>query len=211
MVKNRFVKKKIAILFCIVSATIFLFIDFKFRPVVKNISLSKAKNIASSAIDEAVFEDMRTKFEKYESITHFNTSQNGEILSISMDMCKTNELKTGINILIQEKLAKCKEKIFYTPLGTLIGSELLNGQGPKIPMKISSSGNVTSEFRSDFSSAGINQTLHKIYLSIHVHISVTIPGSSCTSEVTDDILVSETVIVGHIPQMCPGLQQHVAK
>lgn len=211
MVKNRFVKKKIAILFCIVSATIFLFIDFKFRPVVKNISLSKAKNIASSAIDEAVLEDMRTKFEKYENITHFNTSQNGEILSISMDMCKTNELKTGINILIQEKLAKCKEKIFYTPLGTLIGSELLNGQGPKIPMKISSSGNVTSEFRSDFSSAGINQTLHKIYLSIHVHISVTIPGSSCTSEVTDDILVSETVIVGHIPQMCPGLQQHVAK
>lgn len=211
MVKNRFVKKKIAILFCIVSATIFLFIDFKFRPVVKNISLSKAKNIASSAIDEAVLEDMRTKFEKYENITHFNTSQNGEILSISMDMCKTNELKTGINILIQEKLAKCKEKIFYTPLGTLIGSELLNGQGPKIPMKISSSGNVTSEFRSDFSSAGINQTLHKIYLSIHVHISVTIPGSSCTSEVTDDILVSETVIVGHIPQMCPGLQQHTAK
>lgn len=198
-------------LFCIVSATIFLFIDFKFRPVVKNISLSKAKNIASSAIDEAVLEDMRTKFEKYENITHFNTSQSGEILSISMDMCKTNELKTGINILIQEKLAKCKEKTFYTPLGTLIGSELLNGQGPKVPMKISSSGNVTSEFRSDFSSAGINQTLHKIYLSIHVHISVTIPGSSCTSEVTDDILVSETVIVGHIPQMCPGLQQHTAK
>ncbi len=211
MVKNRFVKKKIAMLFCIVSATIFLFIDFKFRPVVKNISLSKAKNIASSAIDEAVLEDMRTKFEKYENITHFNTSQSGEILSISMDMCKTNELKTGINILIQEKLAKCKEKTFYTPLGTLIGSELLNGQGPKVPMKISSSGNVTSEFRSDFSSAGINQTLHKIYLSIHVHISVTIPGSSCTSEVTDDILVSETVIVGHIPQMCPGLQQHTAK
>lgn len=211
MAKNRFVKKKIALLFCIISATMFLFIDFKFRPVVKNISLSKAKNIASSVIDEAVLEDMHTKFEKYENITHLNTSQNGEILSISMDMCKTNELKTGINILIQEKLAKYKEKTFYTPLGTLIGSELLNGQGPKIPMKISSSGNVTSEFRSDFSSAGINQTLHKIYLSIHVQIGVTIPGSSCTSEVTDDILVSETVIVGHIPQMCPGVQQHPAK
>ena len=95
---------------------------------------------------------------------------------------------------------------FWISLGTLSGFEILNGKGPKVPMKISIAGNVFTNFNNKFSNAGINQTIHQIYVNIHTKICITIPGSTCTSESDDEILVSETVIVGKVPRVysCSG-------
>lgn len=207
--KNRFQKRKfkfIVFILFLIFVSIFLLLDFKMRPVIKNISQSKAKMIASSVIDEAVLGDMQNNAEKYENITDIHRSPSGEVLSVSMNVCKVNSLKSEINVIIQKKLAQCREKVFHIPLGTLSGVEILNSQGPEIPLKISSCGSVTSDFKSDFLNSGINQTLHRIYLSICARISVVIPGDSCVAEICTDILVSETVIVGRTPGMCSGFQ-----
>ena len=146
---------------------------------------------------------------EYENITVIKTGNSGEVLSVSLAMCRINALKSRINMLIQKKFSECKEKTFYIPFGTLLGWEILNGQGPEVPVKISSSGSVNSDFKSEFSGAGINQTLHRVYLQVHARISVMLPGDSCVCETDSDILVSEVVIVGATPQMCTGSGQKV--
>ena len=173
--------------------------------MLKTISCSKAKIIATEVINGAIMEDMQTNGAEYEDISIIKTGSSGEVLSVSLNMCRINGLKSRINLLMQKKLFESSDRVFHIALGTLLGWEIFNGQGIKIPVNISSSGSVNSDFRSEFSEAGINQTLHRVYLQVKARISVMIPGDSCVVETETDMLVSETVIVGSTPQMCTGV------
>ena len=50
-----------------------------------------------------------------------------------------------------------------------------------------------------FSSAGINQTRHRILLDVDVHVSILLPGLTTYTKVSNEISVAETVIVGGVP------------
>ena len=60
-------------------------------------------------------------------------------------------------------------------------------------------------FRNRFSTVGINQTLHQIFIDIHV--TVTILSLAGTQELAVDVtvLAAETVIVGNVPSTYIGL------
>mgnify|MGYP003299960409 CR=1 FL=1 len=57
-----------------------------------------------------------------------------------------------------------KEENVNISLGSFTGISLLSGSGFKVPINISTVGNVKTDVRSEFKSQGINQTLHRLYL-----------------------------------------------
>lgn len=81
----------------------------------------------------------------------------------------------------------------------MLGINVFSGYGPDISIKLVPLGNIETKFDTNFSSEGINQTKHTIYMNIQSAITVVAPfiGSSvnCNSSVT----VAETIIVGDIP------------
>ena len=206
---NKILSRKRKLRFMIVLAILIgiaLGMNCKFTPVAQSVATGKAKYIMSDFINSSVVEDMGNSGAIYSQITKVERNEKNEISAIYTDMKKINFLKSHIASLIQNKIANFKEKTFWISLGTLSGFEILNGKGPKVPMKISIAGNVFTNFNNKFSNAGINQTIHQIYVNIHTKICITIPGSTCTSESDDEILVSETVIVGKVPRVysCSG-------
>lgn len=206
---NKILSRKRKLRFMIVLAILIgitVGMNCKFTPVAQSVATGKAKYIMSDFINSSVVEDMENSGDIYSQITKVERNEKNEISAIYTDMKKINFLKSHIASLIQNKIANFKEKTFWISLGTLSGFEILNGKGPKVPMKISISGNVFTNFNNKFSNAGINQTIHQIYVNIHTKICITIPGSTCTSESDDEILVSETVIVGKVPRVysCSG-------
>lgn len=206
---NKILSRKRKLKFMIVLAILIgiaLGMNCKFTPVAQSVATGKAKYIMSDFINSSVVEDMENSGDVYSQITKVERNEKNEISAIYTDMKKINFLKSHIASLIQDKIVNFKEKTFWISLGTLSGFEILNGKGPKVPMKISIAGNVFTNFNNKFSNAGINQTIHQIYVNIHTKICVTIPGSTCTSESDDEILVSETVIVGKVPRVysCSG-------
>ena len=206
---NKILSRKRKLRFMIVLAILIgiaLGMNCKFTPVAQSVATGKAKYIMSDFINSSVVEDMENSGDIYSQITKVERNEKNEISAIYTDMKKINFLKSHIASLIQNKIVNFKEKTFWISLGTLSGFEILNGKGPKVPMKISIAGNVFTNFNNKFSNAGINQTIHQIYVNIHTKICVTIPGSTCTSESDDEILVSETVIVGKVPRVysCSG-------
>ena len=206
---NKILSRKRKLRFMIVLAILIgitLGMNCKFTPVAQSVATGKAKYIMSDFINSSVVEDMENSGDIYSQITKVERNEKNEISAIYTDMKKINFLKSHIASLIQNKIANFKEKTFWISLGTLSGFEILNGKGPKVPMKISIAGNVFTNFNNKFSNAGINQTIHQIYVNIHTKICITIPGSTCTSESDDEILVSETVIVGKVPRVysCSG-------
>lgn len=77
--------------------------------------------------------------------------------------------------------------------------KILSGRGPSIPIKMSTIGNVETELVSQFSHAGINQTLHRIYLNVNCKVTILTPFDTIEENITNQVLIAEAVIVGEVP------------
>ena len=188
-------------LFLLVLLGMSLFLHFKFRPVIKAISVSKAKVISTEAVNEAILQELSENKEAYNQIVKLEKLENGELTAILSDMEKVNKLKSRVGMIIQNKFLSLKDRKISVALGTLSGIEMFNGLGPSVPMKISVSGNVSTDFKTSFSGAGINQTIYQIYLYIRTRICVMVPGCSCCEDFESSFLVSEIVVLGNVPKV----------
>ena len=188
-------------LFLLVLLGVSLFLHFKFRPVIKAISVSKAKVISTEAVNEAILQELSENKEAYNQIVKLEKLENGELTAILSDMEKINKLKSRVGMIIQNKFLSLKDRKISVALGTLSGIEMFNGLGPSVPMKISVSGNVSTDFKTSFSGAGINQTIYQIYLYIRTRICVMVPGCSCCEDFESSFLVSEIVVLGNVPKV----------
>ena len=60
-------------------------------------------------------------------------------------------------------------------------------------------GSTTAHLRNAFTSAGINQTKHQILLDVTVQMSILLPGFRTSTQVSNEITVAETIIIGSVP------------
>lgn len=201
---NKFIakRKKRKTFLVLMLALIFLFIiDFRLRPMIKNVAANKAQIISTHAINEAVLKELSSENLKYSDLVTIERSETGKILALTTNSKLINQLKAKISIAIQEKLSEFEVNKIYVPLGTLLGAEFCSGLGPFVPLRISISGSAITEFESKFCSAGINQTKHQIYLNIHTKIGAFIPGYPVTTNVDTNMSIAETIIVGEVPNV----------
>ena len=80
------------------------------------------------------------------------------------------------------------------PFGSFTGFKLLAGRGPGVKIKISTIGEVETDLRSEFTSQGINQTLHRVYLQVICEVSVLTPFKDISEKITNQVLIAENVI-----------------
>ncbi len=73
------------------------------------------------------------------------------------------------------------------------------GSGPNIHIKLIPSGNVITDFKSEFKSAGINQTLHRLYLEVECNVNIITPYDNIGASIVNQVLMCESIIVGQIP------------
>jgi len=83
---------------------------------------------------------------------------------------------------------------------------LLSGRGPGVKIRISSIGNIDTNLNSEFTSQGINQTLHRIYVDISCNVKVLTPFKDIERKITNKVLLAENVIVGNIPDTYYNLE-----
>lgn len=83
--------------------------------------------------------------------------------------------------------------------GSFTGVRILSGVGPDIRLKFINTGNIETKVRSEFESAGINQTIHRIYLDVSCNVSLLTPYNVVEEKVTNEIVLAENVIVGLVP------------
>ena len=78
--------------------------------------------------------------------------------------------------------------------------------GPDIIIKMMTDGNVITDLKSEFKEAGINQTLHRVYLEVVCNVTILTPYETITETITNQVLLIEGVIVGNIPDAYYNLQ-----
>lgn len=73
-------------------------------------------------------------------------------------------------------------------------------------IKVLPMGEVYSNFKTEFVSTGINQTVYRIYLQTTCNISISSLVSYEETAIASDIIIAETMIVGGVPQTYYNLQ-----
>lgn len=193
------------LIFTILLVVLVVFLDSQLRPLVHTVAATQAKAIFNNAVNEAVLEQLSVSNANYSDLINIEKDSSGKVLAVSSNVARMNELKAAVSLKVQERLAQSQENEFHIPIGTLLGSELLHGRGPGIPMKISLSGSIVTDFESDFTEAGVNQTRHQIYIKVTATIFVLIPGYNVSTQAETSVPVAETVIVGDVPNVYAGL------
>lgn len=189
-------------LFCL-----FIFIlDKQLRPVIESITTNQARIKSVDTINRAIMEDLQKDGVTYGDLITVERGSDGNVLAITTNMVKMNELKADIVATVQKDLGDDAHLDVGVPLGTLLGGDIFHGRGPSVPLKLTLSGNVTADFESSFESAGINQTRHQIYLKVHTSVYSFLPGFDTTTDVDTNMLVAETVIVGSVPEIVANLK-----
>ena len=105
--------------------------------------------------------------------------------------------------MVQANSPEIKKEISI-PIGTFTGLALLMGLGPDVTISVMPIGSALCDFVSYFTAAGINQTLHKIYIDVHAEISIITPLDEPTITVKAEVLVAENLIVGEVPEFYFG-------
>lgn len=184
----------------IILLGIFMGIDHKIRPTINALAQNQAVILATRLIDEAVSTYVAEKHIDYTTLIHLEKDSKNNVTSIEANAMRINSMKSEISMSITDQLGAIENKKLQIPLGTLIGTEWLNGRGPRITFYITLSGNVKTGLVSQFYNAGINQTLHSISLEITTDIYIICPGYDTSTQVATNVPVAETVIVGEVPE-----------
>lgn len=171
------------------------------KPVMESETVNEAKVRSVGIINSVVLKEIDTDSVTYENLVHIDRDPDGRVLSITSDIQKMNRLKANIISDVQKGLDGSGNSSVGIPVGTLFGSDLFHGYGPCLNLKMTLAGNVKADFKSTLESAGVNQTRHQIFLNVGASVYSFLPGVNATTDVSTNVLVAETVIVGEVPEV----------
>lgn len=169
------------------------------KPVVVDLATARTSNAVNRIVVAAVNDAVDSGRIDYEQLVDFDKDADGHVTALRSNMAAFNRLQASIADDILQRMAEVSSTDLAIPIGTLTGSPLLAGRGPCLRVRMQSVGTATARFDNQFSSAGINQTRHRIILDVDVHVSILLPGLTTYTKVSNEISVAETVIVGGVP------------
>lgn len=162
--------------------------------------ISEIKMRSNLAINTAVNEYIKNNQQLSNDLINISTDGLSQIKSISENVYNVNVFKTEVSKKVQKHIdAVLEDEAIDVKLGNFVGLTILCESGPYVKVNIESTPTVTCELKSSFESAGVNQTIHHIFLIIYVDIYVGNPFRIESIYFTNDIEIAQTIIVGSVP------------
>jgi sporulation protein YunB len=183
----------------VLALTGLLMAAFQMRPLLESLATARVNNAVNRIVSDAVDEAIADGELSYDQLVSFEKDSEGRITAVHSNMVAGNRLQSEILDRILTRIDTVSARELSIPIGTLTGSVLLAGRGPRISVRMESVGSSTAWFENEFASAGINQTKHQIVLNIDVYVSILLPGFATVTKVSNAVTVAETIIVGSVP------------
>lgn len=174
--------------------------DRHFISLLQQYSRTHAQWYLTCAVNEAVTEVLSEEKPAYAALVNLSKDTEGNITSVETDTRTINRLKAAVSAAIAARIGQKQTMTVSIPMGTLLGSHLFTGRGPRVEIPVSVSGSVLTTINSTFTAAGVNQTDHRIEMEIKTYLSIAIPTAYTTAEVTTSFIIAESVLLGKVPE-----------
>lgn len=195
--KRRFVRR--TILMTLIVLAFFLLIDRNFKPLVFSLAEARSAAMASQALNGALTEAIEDGVE-YDDLMTVRMDERGQVALLMANTMRMNQLADRAGQEALKRLNNMSSERVTVPLGAALGMTILAGKGPGIPISIVPIGSIATDFATEFEACGINQTRHKVYLKVTASIRIVIPTGAKTTQVSVNMLVAESIIVGNVPE-----------
>ena len=195
-------KRRATAIFCAIVALLILLvavINPRLKSLVRVYAQSVVERMCYDAINSAVDKAIEQSAVTYNDIVKIERNTDNTVTAVMADISCVNKIKTKTNAHLLEALADIDGEQICIPLGTITGNSLLIGRGPDIKVKTQLTGSSEVEIRSDFESAGINQTRHIIVMEITCRVYIVMLGVETVQEISLTVPIAETLIVGTVP------------
>lgn len=183
-----------AVMLCAVRLT-----ERALRPVLAAAARYQVRSQVTAAVEQWAARDLQERGVDYSDFVTITRNEAGEITALSADMARLNLLRAELSAHLLERLEDSQLEL-TVPVGSLLPLEPTWARGPELHLRALALGTASAEFESEFTSAGINQTRHRLWLELSVPVTVLLPGGGEELTVDSRLCVAETVIVGRVPQ-----------
>ena len=117
----------------------------------------------------------------------------------------SNIIDLSENILTNTKIKGYKGGIvFEIPLGLATNNFILSNFGPKIPIKLSITGEIESNISTSVVEYGINNALITMYINIHVSEQILMPFKTKRITINQKIPIAISIVNGKVPNYYIG-------
>lgn len=190
---------RVIVMILLLLSALLLLLEKNLETVILDMAHARAEAMAVEYINEAV-RDVMKEGVTYEEMMQVRLDAQGRITLLQANAARMNEVATVTALRAQERLESAEAQSVGIPLGAASGIPFLSALGPRIQVRIVPVSAVTAEFSTEFESAGINQSRHKIYLSLHTTVRLVIPTGAKQVMIGSQVLIAESIIVGDVPQ-----------
>lgn len=202
------VKNKKRIKWICFSLSFFLFVGGIFAylilivdPIIIKSTIAQIDSYATTQISKAIKTTLENTSFDYSDFVNITYTTSGEVSSITTNTANLNMFSRLVDIKSQDLIDEIADMGVEIAIGTFTGFSFLIGRGTKIHFNLVPIGSLLTKFNSTFQSAGINQTLHTLNISINTSIVVVMPLKSETITFSTEVLVCENLIVGKVPNV----------
>ena len=193
-------KHKLFAFFLFILIFFFVYTKYLVVPIVISNTESQIKSYATKSINYAIADTMNQSI-GYGDLVNIVKDENNNVSFIEANSVRINLLSRSMSKVVMRNFLEFAKFPITISIGSFTGISILSGFGPKIAFDISPFGEVLCSFLSNFESAGINQTYHKLYLLISLKIYVVFPFRKLQVSSESEVLLCETLIIGKIPEV----------
>lgn len=187
------------VLVALVLAALWISFEQNLSQTVLDMAYARAYSIAVETVNRAV-QKVIEEGVGYDELITTQLDAQGRVTMLRANTMRMNEIATKTALIAEEELNSIENQTVSVPLGAAMGVRFLAGFGPRLSVQILPIGAVSTSFETQFESAGINQTRHKIFLSLRTTVSLIVPTGSQKVDVKSSIPIAESIIVGEVPE-----------
>lgn len=183
----------------LILALILTFFAVRFHTLAATLGKNELSLFFSAAVTASMTSQLEKMQASYQDFVTLTFKDGGEVAAITTD---TTRLLSLQNVVCQEIFTVYRsagDLSLTVPYLWLLGIDFLSFGGPSAHIRILPTRFLHTYYTSEFESAGINQTKHRILFHVEGTFHLMLPQGKGSITVKEQYCMAETVIVGKVP------------
>ena len=177
----------LAMLILIVAVGLGL-LTIRFQRIFMEYAVNVCEDSAIQEINTLMEDEVFSHPDEFADLVVLERDSDNRITALRTDIIAVGKVKARIVNGLFDRLDYLEETQTEVPLGTVFAPNLFTGMGPRVKVGLAGLAQMEARFVSAFTSAGINQTRHRILIEVHAGFRILTPFGG------------DTVIVGTVPE-----------
>ena len=189
---------RLAVLMMLAGLAAVIAMEQNLSQTLLDMAFARAYSMAVETLNRAVDKVMDSGV-TYEELMDTRLDAQGRVSMLRANTVRMNALAAQTALVAEQELNSFDNQFVDIPMGAALGIRFLSGFGPRISVQILPVGAVSASYDSEFETAGINQTRHRIFMTLRATVSLIVPTGSQVVEVGSTMPIAENIIVGDVP------------